>query len=393
MIRHSSALLVVAAIGCVDAEPGPETLENDLEQASLLAGSTRLPSTVRGCFVLGPGPSPVTQAQIDKARADITEWSAGDTALRFTWSADLATFHDLTIGGATYRTSCNRDRRGELVEELRLYVDHRAFPPSPVQLPQTLSVPGCTYNEGIGSQAEDPVTGQPIQVGGMWQVEAGYMWSMFPQEIVTYRQCLYTTHLIPDAQRNNHQHESGHALGFAHEQLHGDQNCLAPPAQTAGYKLTNYDRDSVMHYVMTCIDGTTTVGNWGDTGPSASDKLAMEMMYPTTLESRINGSLVQWAGGDAMQARSNLVMRGAYINGAQSALRDFAWRVDGYVISYGVAPSAYEMAWGVGLGTHTLSLEYRDPWGVWHVGSTKVELLPTKTAYMNRVASAIQPMF
>jgi hypothetical protein len=390
VIRPASAILVVAVIGCVD--PIEDDVTDEAEQASVLVGLTRLPSTVRGCIVIGPGPSPVTQAQIDKARTDITEWSAGDTALRFTWSADLATFSELTIAGATYRTSCTRRRSG-FVEELRLYLDHRTFPPSPVQLPQSLTVPGCTFGEGIGSQAEDPNTGQPIQVNGMWQVEAGYMWSMFPQEILTNPQCLYTTHLIPDASRNNHQHESGHAFGFIHEQQHGDQNCLAAPAPNVGYKLTNYDRDSVMHYVMTCVDGTTTVGNWGNTGPSASDKLAMEMMYPTTLESRINGSLVQWAGGPPLQARSNLVMRGAYINGAQSALRNFRWSVDGYPISYGVAPTAYEMVRSVGIGTHWLSLEYQDLWGVWHQGFTKLELLPTQAAYNNRVAAAIQPMF
>ena len=134
----------------------------------------------------------------------------------------------------------------------------------------------------------------PIQLpNGRWQIEWGYMWSQFPDQILANPTCLYTTHLVRGAARNNNEHEVGHALGLAHEQLHSDQDCQAN-LPSGGIKLTTYDRDSVMHYVMTCTDGTTTVGNWGSTGPSASDKLAMEIMYPPTSMARINGNTVHW---------------------------------------------------------------------------------------------------
>lgn len=387
---------VLLALGCGQSGAGGTQDEYaNAEAPALYANMGRQSNQVRACFVLGPTPSTVTQATLDEIRSRITEWSQGDTSLSFTWSSNLSTMQSMTFGSTTYLTSCTRNATtGVFNEQFRIYVDDRNLAEwSAVQLPRDLPIPGtnCTGTDGIGSQAEDQ-NGNPIQdpVTHLWQVELGYMYSWFPDDMVAHPTCLYTSHMYPGQARNNYIHESGHGLGLAHEQ--GNVGAVCSPEGPYGIPITVYDRDSPMHYVLVCPDGTTTPGNWGNGGLTDYDRLAIEIMYPQWMVSRIDGQLVGWSGGDVVWAAASWERRGAYLSNTpgQAVLRYPAWYVDGRLLSTQSRPSSSEWA-TVGTGRHTLTLQYSNLWGDNFSGSTVVELLATQAEYDARVAATFMP--
>lgn len=379
-----------------EAERRAEPVQGEVHQSATIKNTVRLNPAVSFCIVLGPTGSAATQPELNDIRTWVDEWAHGDTGLRFSWANQISAFTSLTLGGRTYSTSCTRDATGKFNETIRLYVDARTFPDSPTQLPAQLKVPGCNYPEDIGSQAED-ASGNPIQLpNGLWKVEHGGMWSMFPDHIAANQTCLYTTHLTTGTTRNNYQHEVGHALGLSHEHHRDDQTCLPPGdpnASPEGLKLTNYARDSVMHYVLQCTDGTTTIGNWGTNGLSDSDRLAVELIYPRSPDAPIGGGLVTWQGA-FLTPVARAVARGAYIGStpSASALRDFVWRVNGVTYSGSVTPSSAVFS-NLAVGSYALSVEYRDLWGQLFSGSTTIEVLPSEAAYLQRVAATTLQIF
>jgi hypothetical protein len=382
----TAAALGLVAGGCLAADEPDVAVD---EQEAVLETTWRLPYIVDICFVLDATNS-ATQAQMDSIRANVETWTRGDTELRFRWRPN--TFVTKLFSGVNYRTNCTQDWVGRFNEELRLYVDTRPQPPdSPTRLPDTYPIPNCSHPDPVGGQAyvDDPNgTRWPvITPDGKWRPIWGLMWSMFPNDSLAELTCLYTTHLNVNGAPNIYVHEIGHAVGLAHEPLHGDQDCLDKHG-TGGIKLTNYDRDSVMHYPFTCLDGTTPTRINDATGPSPTDHLAVEMMYPMTLDARIRGNTVHWEAG-SLRAYSDWVARGAYVSGPPSehALRDFRWRVDGALISSEIEPTSAQWA-GVAPGRHTVSLEMRDLWGSLHTGSTVIEVMPSQAAYMERAAVA-----
>ncbi len=381
------ALGLVAA--CGQGPPEAEALDSHAAPATYVGGTALLPSTASVCWVLGPG-SPVNQAELNGVQANISEWTQGDTSLRFNFASNLATFTNLTMGGTTYRTSCTRRSDGTFVETLRLYLDHNGYPDRATAYPNTLLVPGCSADEGIGTQDKDAM-GNPVKRNNLFVAKV-YLWSMFPQDIVSNQtRCLYTTHLLRGQARNNYLHETGHALGLSHEQDRMDANCVPVASEPAGpFKVTAYDRDSVMHYVMDCTDGTRTVGNWGNTGPSASDRLALEILYPIGSAASIWGHLTGWAGANNLNAASLWLLRGAYPDTADGVLSNFRWSVDGQLVSTRAWPSAAEL--NVSVGRHTLQLDFRDLWNRQYSGTVVLEQLPSQAAYLARAAAVVGPL-
>lgn len=134
-------------------------------------------------------------------------------------------------------------------------------------------------------------------------------------------------------------------------------------------------------------------GQLGLHGLSHADRLAVELLYPRSPDAAIGGGLVHWQAS-SLRPISRLVERGAYIGptASSSALRDFIWRVDGATVSTAVTPSSSALA-NLSVGTHTLSVEYRDLWGTRFDGATTIEVLPSETAYLQRLAATTVPFY
>ena len=396
--RHAMRALPLCAVlttACVAEVSEDEAIEGQVLRSTAWAGD-RQDDQVGACFVLGPLPSSATQADVDNVRNTIDEWTEGDTALDFVWSSNVASMTTLTFGADSYLTSCSQDAAGNFNEPYRIYLDDGSRPQwSPVQLPRDLTIPGCAVAEGIGSQAED-AKGNPIQdpASGLWQVEDGYMWGSSPDDQRANTTCLYTLHMGLGQARNNYLHEAGHGLGLAHEQERSDAVCNnggSPPSGPDGNtKITEYDRDSVMHYVWSCPDGTTVAGNWGNTGLSDSDKLAMEMMHPENDLARVFGQTVGWAGGGGLWAASTWEYRGAVVSDATSigGLKNVAWSTDGARLSARKRPSTAEWA-SLSVGRHRVQLAFDNKWDDHFETSVTVEVLASKADYDRRAAAVL----
>lgn len=390
LVALSVMLAACAAEAKHDASGEPPAL------ASTSWGGGRQNPLVGACMVIGPLPSTATQADLNGIRDTINEWGQGDTALKFSWSVDLSTMTTLTFGSDRYSTSCTQDATGNFNEPYRVYVDDGTRPQwSKVQLPKNLTIPGCDASEGIGSQAEDK-DGNPIQdpKTGLWQVEDGYMWGSSPDDQRKNSSCLYTLHMALGQARNNYLHEAGHGLGLAHEQDRSDSVCNgsdpAPAGPDGNVKITKYDRDSVMHYVLKCPDGKTVDGNWGNGGLSASDKLAMEIMHPKSLVASTFGQNVGWAGGGGVWSAANLEWRGGLVTDdtGPGGLKNFSWSVDGRLLSSSPRTSSADWA-GVSVGRHELQLSFQNFWDDTFSSTTTVEILASKADYDRRAAATI----
>jgi hypothetical protein len=383
---HLGALALVAA--CGQEPPEAEPLESSEAPATFVGGNALLTNPASVCWVLPPG-SPVDQAELDRMQANVEEWTHGDTSLRFNFASDLSSFHDLIIGGITYRTNCTRRSNGKFSETLRIYVDHASYPDRASAYPDHRTVPGCSFDEIVGTQARNP-NGTPKMNGSLFVAEAP-LWSMFPQQLIDNKRCLYTTHFHRGQARNNYQHEIGHSLGLAHEHVRTDATCQPVSSEPdEQLKVTIYDRDSVMHYVIKCTDGTTATGNWGDTGPSASDRLAVEILYPRDNLASIWGHLTGWVGANNLDAASLWLLRGALPDSADGVLGSFRWRIDGQQVSTRAWPTRAELA--APAGRHTLSVEYKDRWNRSYSGAVVLEQLPSQADYMARAGALVGPL-
>jgi hypothetical protein len=185
-------------------------------------------------------------------------------------------------------------------------------------------------------------------------------WSNAPDDLEPNRSCLYNLKLGDDAgptgvpYLNHTLHEFGHALGLAHEH---ERNDVDPTCQASGYGgsassgfITPYDRDSVMHYQFTAC---RINGNYGYSGLSAWDQLAVHILYPE------DARVAEYVGTTVVRTTDPITLVSAWqARGANMSFvaSGFAWTVDGSLRSTSTSLSLNPST----PGTHTLGLSHKD---------------------------------
>lgn len=213
-------------------------------------------------------------------------------------------------------------------------------------------------------------------------------WSNPPDELTTNRGCRYNLKLGDDADafgvpwRNHTLHEFGHALGLAHEHVRNDVDSATCSASGYGGSassghLTPYDRYSVMHYqFLTCgIDG-----NYGHSGLSAWDQLALHILYPEPVR------VAELVGRTVIRTTEPLNLSSAW--GARGATlsvvaSSFSWTLGG--ISYSTSSSL--SSW-LGAGTYALQFSHADFLGRTYSYSGTVKVL-TPADYAEQVVTPV----
>jgi hypothetical protein len=129
------------------------------------------------------------------------------------------------------------------------------------------------WNE-LGRKSEYTIPGR-----GCGHDNQGGNWGSFPQEKSSYRHCRHNVSFGRSVGRNNVLHESGHNLGWIHEQARTDNTsaCQGSDAKSNQNLLTGYDLQSVMHYTYAACGNP---GNAGKSGLSFLDRLGVSIAYP-----------------------------------------------------------------------------------------------------------------
>lgn len=417
----ASMLVALLMTACAGTGEDPDVDIGEVRIKATFQDAGRHPGTagnfhVGACFVTAPGISP-SKLELDDIRDIINEWALAHAGLRYHWNTtDPGAMSAITLDGDTYRTACTRNADGTFQEPVRFLI--RAPTPIIQTTPPTdRRIPGCTVSELVGSpvytkdkkntycQKKDSAgkpafdaDGKRIWVlcdksnkPGQYYRVGTALWSMFPNGMYKHTACLYTSNIALGQARNNYLHESGHGLGFQHEQNRDDAVCS--PDTAFGIKITGYDRDSVMHYVLHCPDGSKTPGNWGSGGLTREDQLAMEVTYPLWLKPMIHGDLVGVAGS-GISARPTWHMQGIRFSGlpGQAVLKNVSWQVNGLAFSTRIQPSAQEWQ-TLGYGRHRLRLQFDSIWGDHYDGAVVIEMLPTQQAYNRRMAATVAGFF
>jgi hypothetical protein len=185
-------------------------------------------------------------------------------------------------------------------------------------------------------------------------------WGIFPGNKDARRNCLFTVKLGDDPWRgepylNHTLHEFGHALGLAHEHIRYDadaSHCVDKHiggTRTAGL-MTVYDPESVMHYSASAA--CNVIGNYGRTGLSEKDKLALHILYPP------DARVAEFTGRTVVQEGENLYLvfawrkRGALV---PNVAKNFEWLIDGKPVA-----QTPDLDRKLDPGTHTIEYRYTD---------------------------------
>lgn len=371
--------------GPTPADDAPAALPLSFANAGIAA------SPLSACLVLSPA-NPTSQAELTQIQNIILEWTY-DSALVINWAT--AALAPVVVNGITYQTTCGftTDASGVATfqEDFRAYIDDGVnYPPRATPYPDALTVPGCTADEPIGSQAyKKDASGTLVKEkdGSGNYLAKNYLWGGFPsQRAAAGPKCLYNAHLFPGQPHNNYLHESGHSLGFRHEMDRADATC-GPGGPDDGNYMTEYDINSVMHYVRTMADnGCVAPGNWGAGGLSPLDYFGSQMLFPRRL-SAIPWGALGFVDGGSTSLISEWQDRGAHVdtaNPSKSSMRDFRWTVDGRDVS---ATSSAAIS-GLSPGVHPLHFEFNDMWGRHHSDDFTVEVLTATDAASRVVSSA-----
>ncbi len=217
-------------------------------------------------------------------------------------------------------------------------------------------------------------------------------WSNAPNDLAANRGCMFNLKLGDDpwsttrAPYLNHTlHEFGHALGLSHEHERADANKTT--CTESGYGgggtayMTPYDTASVMHYeFLSC----SIAGNYGDSGLSAWDKLAVHILYPENeLHAEYDGTLVI-PQGKTLQLTHGWQSRGANMSFVAPITR---WYFNNSVITNTQLTVA-----GLAPGEYPLSLWYQDFLGRWYSHQTTVRVL-TSASFKGSIAGAVATLF
>ncbi|QSQ25816.1 hypothetical protein JY651_13175 [Pyxidicoccus parkwayensis] len=213
-------------------------------------------------------------------------------------------------------------------------------------------------------------------------------WSNPPDELTTNRGCRYNLKLGNDADafgvpwRNHTLHEFGHAMGLAHEHVRNDVDTATCTADGYGGgassgHLTPYDRYSVMHYqFLACgIDG-----NYGHSGLSAWDQLALHILYPEPVRvaELVGRTVIRTT--EPLNLSSSWGSRGATLSVVASS---FAWSLGG--INYS---SSSNLSTWLGAGTYSLQFSHADFLGRTYSYSGTVKVL-TPADYAEQVIAPV----
>ncbi len=349
-LRWGAACVALANLsGCSDAESPPLDFDElgTIQQAATLDAIDRLPTNPTGCFVSPPG----------IAAADLPSWNADVVVVR----SQIARWEAVSGLAVDWKNQCRApDAAGVYPEDIRILVV------GPIAVDRDVRTPERPYSTPSG-----PIPG----VGCARTTDSDF--GSFPAEQSTYDNCEWNSKIdvtvkeytdntgpIPvvvqvNNRTNNHiLHEFGHMMGFAHEhardirpvwaqnECQWDLTVDESRSEASGNPfLAGYDVYSVMHYSYdpnsSLMNSTwwncRAPGNWGESGLSALDKLAAEIVYPTHASlnrHRLHADLgIEFAGGLAVREDAGTLQldwsrRGAKNGSVFSAVK---WTVDGNV--------------------------------------------------------------
>jgi hypothetical protein len=191
-------------------------------------------------------------------------------------------------------------------------------------------------------------------------------------------------------------HEFGHKLGLAHGHDRSDSVCTGGTIENGAVWhepnfagtiidsnpsvfMTSFDKDSVMNYKN---DDCGHIGNYGFTGFSEKDKLALRILYPE------NNRIAEFNGvrviktGDNLQLYNRWKSLGAMIaDTAYPVANQFFWMIDGVQKSV-----TSDLNTSLTEGMHDLKYTYQDFLGRAYSSQSKVEVLSSEE-FNQRMAS------
>jgi hypothetical protein len=195
---------------------------------------------------------------------------------------------------------------------------------------------------------------------------------------------------------NHTLHEFGHKLGLAHGHDRSDSVCTGGTIENGtvwhepnfsgtiidsnpSVFMTSFDKDSVMNYKN---DACGHIGNYGFTGYSEKDRLALRILFPEDNRIAESNGVRVVKTGESLQLYNRWKSLGAMIDDtAYPVASQFVWTIDG--IQEAVTP---DFDASLSEGMHNLEYTYQDFLGRTYSSQSKVEVLSPEK-FNQRMAS------